>query len=311
LEPCLASLDEQSYRRFETIVVDNGSSDDSASYVRETYPDTRVVELGSNRGFAAAANAGIHAGSGSYVALLNNDVIVEPDWLGELVRCAERHPDAAGIASKLLVHDSPSVIDRAGDVMSVAFRAYPRAHGESDTGQVDEETEVFAASGAASLWRTEALREIDFLDEEIFFGYEDVDLSFRARLAGYSCWYAPKARGWHIGGATAAALSDFVEFEATRNRWRMIIKDVPRTLLVRNLHHILFAEALTIAKHARSRKLRVLGRAYGEIASELHDWRRDRQEVQSNVRVGVDAIRRSLTPAHRILRRRLSWSLKS
>jgi GT2 family glycosyltransferase len=204
LPACLESLRRQAYRERDVILVDNGSSDDSVQLVRRRFPETRIVCLPENLGFARAVNAGIEAATGEYVAFLNNDAEAAPGWLEELVACMERHPAAAAVSSKMLQRQDPRLLDDAGDMMTRYLRAYPRGRGEEDSGQYDEEMEVFAASGGASLWRAKVVRELGLFDEDLFAYYEDVDLSFRARLAGYECWYAPRAVVLHEGGASSA-----------------------------------------------------------------------------------------------------------
>ena len=120
LELCLGSLHNQTFRDFETIVVDNGSTDGSIDFVREHFPDVRVVELGKNRGFAAAVNAGVEASDTEFVALLNNDTEQDERWLEALVRAADAHQDAGLFASKLVDFHDRRVLDGAGDVMRLS-----------------------------------------------------------------------------------------------------------------------------------------------------------------------------------------------
>lgn len=295
LPDCLAALRQQTLQDFETIVVDNGSEDGSPEYVRENDPEVELVELGRNRGFAAAVNEGVGRAAGAYVALLNNDVVVEPEWLAELVACAVRHPGAAGVAPKLLRWGEPDVIDSAGDTLTSWLRAYPRGGGERDSGQYDEEVQVFGVSGAASLWRTGVVRELGLFDDGFFFGYEDVDLSFRARLAGYECWYCPGARALHRGGATSRGRPEYVYRHSTRNRWGVIVKDVPGPLLARCAGRIAAGELLTLGRCTREGQLRQLWLGYRDALSSLPDWRRKRREIQSARRVDAAAIGRALT----------------
>jgi GT2 family glycosyltransferase len=198
LEPCLAAVSALTGVRFQAIVVDNGSTDGTAEFVTERHPEVKLVRLSSNRGFAAAANAGFRAADTQYVALLNNDVVVAPAWLAELVACGERHPRAAAVASKLLRPDE-ATIDRVGDLLARNLRAYPQGASERDRGQYDEEREVFSVSGAACLWRARVFEELGGFDEGFFFAYEDVDLGLRARLRGFECWTAPRSLALQVG----------------------------------------------------------------------------------------------------------------
>src|SRR3712207_2760911 len=141
LRLCLGSLQDQSFRAFETIVVDNGSVDGSIAFVREQFPEVSVVPLGENRGIAAALNAGIEASTAEYVVLLNNDTEQDPGWLEALVRAAEDHPEAGHFASKLVDFHDRGVLDGAGDAMRLSGLPYRLGHGERDSGRFDRRSE--------------------------------------------------------------------------------------------------------------------------------------------------------------------------
>lgn len=296
LPACLSTLRNQVYEDREIVLVDNHSTDDSVALVRELYPESKVIRLEENYGFAKAMNAGIRASEGEYVACLNNDTEASPRWLSELVACMERHPRAAAIASKMLDQRNPRLVDDAGDIMTRYLRAYPRGRGEEDAGQYDEEIEVFGASGGASLWRADVLREIGFFDEDLFAYYEDVDLSFRARLAGYECWYAPRAVVLHAGGGTSTQGADeFVHYHAIRNRWSVIVKDAPAGLLWRSAHRIVIAEIFSIVRAARERKVRLVLSAYRDVLHRLPVWRTRRRAIQAQRTVATNDLLRALT----------------
>jgi GT2 family glycosyltransferase len=203
LGPCLEALRAQTLDGFEIVLVDNASTDDSVDFVKEHFPEVRVVEAEENVGFAAGMNLGIRAVDTELIAFLNNDTAPAPSWLEELVACLERHPRAAAATSKMLLHDRPETIDSAGDGITTLFLPYARGHGARDNAQYEREEQVFSASGGASLWRGAVLDRIGLFDEAFFAYYEDVDLGFRARLAGYECWYAPRAVVRHHRGGSA------------------------------------------------------------------------------------------------------------
>jgi GT2 family glycosyltransferase len=211
LEPCLTAVAQQTLRPSQVLVVDNGSTDASVELVRELFPEARLVTFSENRGFAAAMNAGIAETTADLVAFLNNDAVAEPTWLEELAACVARHPEAAAATSKLLAHE-PGRLDGAGDGLTRSFLPYVRGHGQPDDGRFADEVEVFGASGAAALWRAPVLRELGGFDERFFAYYEDVDLSFRARLRGYEIWYAPRSVVRHTRGGTAGQHVDFALF---------------------------------------------------------------------------------------------------
>jgi GT2 family glycosyltransferase len=311
LGPCLTALRDQVERDFAVVIVDNGSQDGSAAFVEEHFPEAQLIQLNQNRGFAAATNAGIKTAPGEYVALLNNDCEPAPSWLSELVACLERHPRAIASTSKLVLRDEPHVIDDAGDILSTYFRAYERGRGEHDRGQYDGELQVFGASGAASLWRVEMLKQIGLFDEDFFAYYEDVDLSFRARLAGYECWYAPRAVVRHARAGTSQEwAAQFTHFYGVRNRWAMIVKNVPTTLLLRSVPRLVLAEALSIARALRERNARHLVRAYGDVVRAAPVLLRRRRAVQARRTVTTAELRATLTLGYPRLRVRAAEVLR-
>ena len=280
LARCLSALERQELDGFETIVVDNGSTDGSRRLVRARFGHVRLVELPENRGFAGAANRAAELAQGDYVALLNNDAEAEPSWLVELLACAERHPRAASIASKVLRVAEPGVLDGAGDAMTRALKAFRRGAGEPDDGRYSEEEQVFSASGTACLWRTSAFRDLGGFDESFFAYYEDVDLGFRARLAGFECWYAPRAVVRHVGAATSTQLAEVDARYSLRNRWATAIKDAPLAWLLRNALIIGAGELLLWARILRDREPRLLARHLLSRVYSLVPLLRARREIQ-------------------------------
>jgi GT2 family glycosyltransferase len=294
LPRCLNALSSQSIQDFDVIIVDDGSTDGSVGLVHESFPAVRVIELGANHGFARAMNVGIEAATGQYVVLLNNDTEAAPDWLAELVACMERHPGAAGAASKTVLMGDRRLIDGAGDMMDWSFRPLPRGHTEPDSERYGAEIQVFSASGAASIWRKDALCDIGLFDEDFFMYYEDVDLGFRARLLGYECWYAPRSVALHTRGASTAGRSEFTFFHPVKNRWFMIIKNTPAFLLARHALRILYGEAYWWREAVRHGKVRVLLRAYAAVGRSLPRLLAQRRELQRRRRVSLRQLDRAL-----------------
>lgn len=280
LPHCLAALERQRFEDFEVVVVDNGSRDGSVELVRGRLPSARVVELGHNRGFAGGANAGAAAAAGRYLAFLNNDAEPRTDWLAELVACRERHRRAASVASKILRRDDPSVIDGAGDAMTRSLKAYRRGAGEPDGAPFDLDAQVFSASGTACLWDAAIFDSLGGFDESYFAYYEDVDLGFRARLAGYECWYAPRAVVIHVGAATARHVEGLDHRYSVRNRWATVIKDAPGEWLVRNAHLVALGELLSWSRIAAAGDVRLLARELGRVVVGLPGLLRRRSETQ-------------------------------
>ncbi|MGH3147418.1 MAG: glycosyltransferase family 2 protein [Rubrobacter sp.] len=228
LKLCLGSLRRQSLRDFEIVVVDNGSTDDSVSFLGKNFPEVRVIALESNRGIAAAFNVGIAASETEYVVLLNNDTEQDPGWLEALVRAAEDHPEAGLFASKLIDFHDRRVLDGAGDALRLSGLPYRLGHGELDRGQFDAPCYVFGACAAAALYRRGMLDEIGHFDEDFVSYCEDGDLSFRAQLAGYRCFYVPDAVVYHMGSAsTGGKRSSVATRLGTRNSSSLLVKNLP------------------------------------------------------------------------------------
>jgi GT2 family glycosyltransferase len=247
LPPCLDSIRAQIYEPIEGIVVDDGSTDDSASLVSTEYPDFRLVTLPQNTGFAHAANAGMRAARGSIIALLNNDAIADARWIEELVGALARHPEAGMAASKILLMEEPPRIQSAGDVFRREGVPDNRGAWEPDHGQYDDEGFVFGACGGALAYRPEMLEDVGLFDEDFFMYCEDVDLAFRAQLRGYTCVYAPQAVVRHrLGASSTGAMASYY---CGRNFIRLIARDLPGEAWRRYWPRMLSTQ-LRIAVHA-------------------------------------------------------------
>jgi GT2 family glycosyltransferase len=197
----------------------------------------------------------------------------------------------------MLLLDRPGTIDSAGDALTRGLLPYMRGHGEADGGQYDDERQVFAASGGAALWRMSALTEIGLFDERFFAYYEDVDLGFRARLAGYECWYAPRAVVFHERGGSAEADSAFALFHHVRNRWFLILKDLPTPMLLRRLPRLVAADATWWFRARRSGNLRPLLHAYRGVVGNVAQVLAERRRIQARRRLQLRELERLLQDA--------------
>ena len=232
LADCLESLRSQTYRRFEVLVVDNGSTDGSDRMVLERFPEFRLVPLADNKGFAAAVNEGIRRSKGDLVALLNNDAEAEPDWLERLAEASVANPEADFFACKILLHDRRDVIHSAGDFYRKDGVPGNRGVWQKDRGQFDREEYVAAACGGASGWRRSLFEDVGLFDESLFMYCEDVDLSLRAQLRGHRCLYLPSARVYHRLSATGGG--ETASFYCGRNFITVAVKNLPSGILRRH-----------------------------------------------------------------------------
>src|SRR5687767_3113117 len=250
LEACLTAVAAQRGVSFETLLVDNGSSDGTADVVRERFPWVRLLLLSSNRGFAGGNNAGVRNARGRYVALLNNDTIADPDWLRMLLDGVDEPAGFALVTSRVVFMHDPEVIDSAGDGMLRWGGAFKRHHG-GPADAAAESREVFGVCGAACLIPKAVFDELGGFDEDFFFSHEDVDLSYRARLRGYRCRYVADAIVKHHGSATVGRVSAFAVFHGQRNLEWMYLKNTPASLLARTLAGHLVYNAASAAYFAR------------------------------------------------------------
>ena len=234
IRACLDSLRAQTLKP-EIVVVDNGSADDSVEVIEKNYQGVHLIRHSHNKGFAGGVNAGIRYAmeqDADYVALLNNDAVADKDWLKNLVSFLDKNPQA-GIATSKICDSDKTHLDSTGDLYTIWGLPFPRGRGEEYTTKYDKDTWVFGASGGASLYRTKMLEEIGLFDEDFFAYYEDVDISFRAQLAGWKVGYEPKAVVFHEIGATSATIKGFTAYQTLKNLPLLLWKNVPWPLMRR------------------------------------------------------------------------------
>jgi len=235
LRDCIASLKAQSHSNLEIIVVDNASADDSVEYLRNSYPDIKVIEHSQNLGFGAANNAGIRAACGEYLMMLNNDTRLEPECIEELVKSIDKDNKFGACASKILLEYEDNLLDVGGIAVCVDGLSIGRGRLESGD-KFNEEEEVFFASDCACLYKKEMLEDIKLTNEvydEDFFAYADeTDMGWRAQLAGWKCIYNPRAIVHHLHSASSGHYSSFKAFLVERNRIWVAVKGLPVPFLI-------------------------------------------------------------------------------
>ena len=244
LKPCLDALAAQREAApFEVIVVDNASSDGSADYVREYFPDVRVHDAGGNLGFSGGNNEGAKRARGRLLVFLNNDTVVMPDWLHNLTSTLDARPDFGFATSRIVFAEAPERIDSAGEGYLFAGGAFKRGYGQQAE-QFAEPGEVFGACGCAMAMRRELFESVGGFDPSFFIFYEDVDLSYRAQLVGARCWYAADAVVRHAGSGTMGRLSARAVFYGQRNLEWTWLKNTPGPLLARSFaSHLIYSIA--------------------------------------------------------------------
>jgi len=236
---CLDSLRRSTFEDFEVIVVDNGSMDGSREWIEQNCPWVRLIRNPENMGFATACNQGIRASAGDYIVLLNNDIEVEPDWLTELYRGMERHPECGMGTTKMMFLDDREVFYNTGDLFHVWSSGGGRGQGEKDVGQYDKEDYVFGACAGAGIYRRELFDTVGIFDEDFFIFAEDVDLNMRSQLEGFKTVYLPQAKVYHIGTATVGLYSDRYVYLCKRNDVYVLIKNISLGLYLKYFFTIL------------------------------------------------------------------------
>jgi GT2 family glycosyltransferase len=230
LRGCLRSLARQTYPNFETIVVDNASTDGSLETIVEAPVRLSVLKQDANLGFAAANNLGARAGKGKWLALLNPDAEAEPGWLAALMQAAADRPSHRLVASlQISLHD-PSKLDGAGDCYLAWGYAWRGGFGHP-VSATPKAGECFAPCGAAALYPRDVFPDAGGFDERYFCYHEDVDLGFRLRLLGERCQFAPQAVVRHAGSALTGRASRFSVFLGVRNGVWTWVKNMPGFLL--------------------------------------------------------------------------------
>ncbi len=235
LRECLKSLASQTHPSFEVVVVDNGSSDGSAALVKDlarSYPvPLRLIQNSTNRGFCAANNQAIAVSRSELIALLNNDAEADPDWLSELAAAIQSGDRIGMAASKILVWEDPTRIDKCGHLIYPDGQNRGRGSGQLDRGQFDRLEETLWPDGCAAMYRRAMLDEIGGFDEDFFAYADDAELGLRGRIAGWSCLYAPGAVVRHHRGATLGLGSARRLTLIERNRVLLAVKLFPWNLL--------------------------------------------------------------------------------
>lgn len=232
---CLDSLRASDDRDCKIIVVDDGSSDGSAEFIRSSYPEIHLIVHESNRGFAASVNTGIRAADTPYVLLLNNDTVVRDHFVSNLERVISADRSLFSVNAKMLKMDDPDVLDGAGDQYCALGWAFACGKDRKADG-FDKSRDIFSACAGAAIYRRDILIELGLFDERHFAYLEDVDIGYRARIAGYKSLYAPDAIVLHAGsGSSGSRYNEFKVSLSSRNSTYLICKNMPLLQQILNL----------------------------------------------------------------------------
>lgn len=234
MEPCLASLSRQTYKDFEILVVDNASTDRSIEYLKENYPDVKIIALDQNYGFSKAVNSGIRHSSAPYVILLNNDTTVDPHFVDEMRKAIEQSPRIFSVSSKMIQMYHPELIDSAGDLYTLPGWGVCRGVGRP-VSNYSEADEIFSACAGASIYRRRVFQKIGYFDENHFAYLEDIDIGYRAKIYGYKNMYCPAALVRHVGSGTSGSKYNAFKVKlSARNNIYVNYKNMPLPFLALN-----------------------------------------------------------------------------
>ena len=239
MEPCLASLKEQTCQDYKVLVVDNASTDGSLEYMKEHYPKIEVIVLDKNYGFSKAVNVGIQHSTTPYVILLNNDTTVDPHYVEEMVKAIERSPRIFSVSSKMIQMYHPELIDSAGDLYTLLGWGVCRGTGRP-VSNYTEADEIFTACAGAAIYQRSAFSKIGYFDENHFAYLEDIDVGYRAKIYGYKNTYCPTALVYHVGSGTSGSkYNSFKVKLSARNNIYLNYKNMPILQLILNFFPLL------------------------------------------------------------------------
>lgn len=321
LKDCFDSLAKQTYKNFKIVFVDNGSEDDSIDFVNENFAEIfegrlGIIKLKKNTGFVGGYNTGIAKAledeNIKFAIILNNDTRLDEKCLENLIGCARNNPEAGSIQPKVLNFFERGKIDCAGILLSIDGVATNRGYGRKDQEEYDTETEIFGANGTASLFTRKALEQTqikagEYFDNDYFAYYEDVDLAWRTRLAGFASRYCPSAKLFHIHSATANKISGFKAYYLNRNRFFTLIKNYPSCRLAAILFvltpvryiFLLFRVIMKKGKKGaelegqkKSAVAKDVLRAWGSVMVNIPNLFRKRYAVQKSRKVSQKEVRR-------------------
>ena len=254
LKEFLLSLRKLKYPKFELILVDNNSSDDSVEFVKKYHKWVKLIQNKENLGFVGGNNIGIKKAQGKYIVLLNNDTKVEPNWLKELIKPLEENQKIAVTTSKVKLYRNKNLLNSAGIVVDIygfgLSRGLPAGKKfERDIGQYNKREEIFSGYGAAMAFKKDLIKKIGYFNHDYEMYYEEIDFCWRARLAGYEILYVPSSVVYHKFRGSDSQFSRKMRYYVERNRLRtllqnysslMLLKTIPMYLLLKTMESIFY-----------------------------------------------------------------------
>jgi len=293
LAKVLSHLENQSYKNFEVIILDNGSEDGSADNLDFPALDLQIIFAEENLGFAAGNNRAVDYARGDWLACLNPDAYADENWLEEFTKAAEKYPAIEAFGSTQIMPDERSKLDGAGDgyhILGIAYRGY---YGW-DIGHLPDDGEVFAACGAAAFYKTDTFKSLGGFEERFFCYGEDVDLGYRLRLSGGAIMQLQRAIVYHEGSGISGRHSDFTIYHGHRNRIWLAYKNTPFWLYWPFLPLHILANLYLLVRAPKAGITRPYLKAMIDGYKGLGQFRADRRRLQKDRKVKYGQLCRAL-----------------
>lgn len=220
LEKLLPDLESQTYQNLEIIVVDNGSQDNTPQFIKENYPNIKVISLKLNHGFSQGNNIGLNKATGEYIVLLNNDTRVDNNYILDFVSVFSEIPGCQIAQSKIVYLSDNTKIDTCGSFITPLSYLYYVGNDKNEAQKkYNQAFKIFSTKGASMIIKREVVEKIGLFDKDYWSYYEETDFCHRAWLSGYQVWYWPKATVSHaIGGTSLKFANEFVQFHNFKNK---------------------------------------------------------------------------------------------
>lgn len=238
LHDCLSSIENNPGGLYEVILVDNASSDNSVNFVKENFPKIKIIQNNENLGFASGSNIGIRQVKGEFVLLLNNDTIVEKNFLGNFIRAFDEIPNLGCVQPKIVLMKDNNTLDSCGSYLTDTSFLYHYGYNKDQSlDKYNHPFPIFSVKGVAILTKKEIIEKIGLFDDDFWCYFEETDFCNRLWLAGYECWYYPKVKIFHAAGGTTLTYfqNNYIQFHNFKNKLASFIMNFEAITLLKFL----------------------------------------------------------------------------
>ncbi|KUG21639.1 glycosyltransferase [hydrocarbon metagenome] len=289
---CLECIAGQESVKPDIFVLDNGGDDPMAEIYCGRFPAVQFYKSENNIGFAAGNNLLFRKTDGyEWIALVNPDAFLEPDWLSKMISAANAYPEYSFFASRLILSANHGILDGDGDTMHLSGWAWRTGNFEPVPHNVIKPYEVFSACAAAALYQRNVFESLGGFDEDFFCYFEDVDLGFRMRLAGHRCLFVPDAVAYHVGAATTGNRhGDFAVYHGHRNMLWTYVKNMPGMLFWLLLPAHIVVNIVTIVWFSLRGQAKVILRAKWDALCGISRMWKKRSDIQRKRIVSIGEI---------------------